>query len=260
MCHHQEGDDPYPRDEKGEIIFGDSHYIDTWKEMETLVKEGLVKSIGVSNFNEQQIKDILKICKIKPAVNQVSFLFFSLPKNCGSMQNIRILKVECHPYLNQKKLKKFCEAEDILMMAYSPLGSPGQQAANKYKPIEDTNVLRLSLKHGKSPSQILIRYQVSKRQFSSKFLHKYIILKKSFVQIQRGVIVLPKSVNKHRIIENANVFDFRLEDADMDTLDSLNLNIRFNPFLVYDFEFFFFCLMIMLTKVLGVQDALSSRS
>jgi diketogulonate reductase-like aldo/keto reductase len=68
--------------------------------MESLVREGLVKSIGLSNFNEQQIERILQICKYKPVVNQV----------------------EIHPYCPQIELHEFCKKHQILLEAYEPLG------------------------------------------------------------------------------------------------------------------------------------------
>jgi len=69
--------------------------------MELLVDEGLVKSIGLSNFNEEQIERILQICKHKPVVNQV----------------------EIHPYCPQLELETFCKKHQILLQAYAPLGS-----------------------------------------------------------------------------------------------------------------------------------------
>lgn len=61
-----------PADEDNRIIGSDASYLDTWKEMEKLVEQGLVKSIGISNFNSKQVEDILSIAKIKPVTNQVS--------------------------------------------------------------------------------------------------------------------------------------------------------------------------------------------
>ena len=74
----------------------ETHPTDTFKAMEKLVEKGLVRSIGVSNFNSAQISDIIEKCKIRPAANQV----------------------ECHPFLNQDKLLKFCKEKDIVLTAY----------------------------------------------------------------------------------------------------------------------------------------------
>ena len=67
-----------PMDDQGNIIFCDSNFEDTWKEMEKAVDLGLVKSIGVSNFNKKQVQRILDICTIKPVTNQEKFEFFNL--------------------------------------------------------------------------------------------------------------------------------------------------------------------------------------
>ncbi len=69
---YKEGDVLGPMDEAtGQFIASDADFLDTWKEMESCVKQGLTKSIGVSNFNSQQIQRILDNCTIKPVVNQV---------------------------------------------------------------------------------------------------------------------------------------------------------------------------------------------
>ena len=65
----------WPRDEAGNIRFCDSNFEDTWKELEKAVEMGLTKSIGISNFNKQQVQRILDICKIKPVTNQEKFQF-----------------------------------------------------------------------------------------------------------------------------------------------------------------------------------------
>ena len=72
---------------------------DTWEKMETLVELNLTKSIGVCNYNVENLLNILSICKIKPVVNGVEF----------------------HPYLYQKDLKEFCDIHKIVLFAYNPL-------------------------------------------------------------------------------------------------------------------------------------------
>lgn len=60
-----------PRRDDGSICYSDTHYRDTWKAMENLVDKGLVKAIGLSNFNARQVDDIITIARHKPVVNQV---------------------------------------------------------------------------------------------------------------------------------------------------------------------------------------------
>jgi len=173
-----------PTDDNGKLIYADVDYIDTWRAMEKCVKSGLVRSIGVSNFNSQQLQRVLDICTIKPVTNQV----------------------ECHPYLNQRKLIDFCRERDIVITAYSPLGSPDRPFAKLGEPalLLDPKVLAVANNHGKSAAQVLIRYQ-----------------------IQRGVIVIPKSVSKTRLQENFDINGFELSEDDMEILDSLNCNERY---------------------------------
>lgn len=66
----KEGDDLFPK-EGEKTLHSDADYLDTWKAMEELVQQGLVKSIGVSNFNKAQIERVLANCTIPPAMNQV---------------------------------------------------------------------------------------------------------------------------------------------------------------------------------------------
>jgi diketogulonate reductase-like aldo/keto reductase len=79
----QEGENGIPKDENNQLIFSDVDYVDTWKAMEECVKQGLTKSIGLSNFNSEQIQRVLDIASIKPVVNQVLVL------NCGHHKCIK---------------------------------------------------------------------------------------------------------------------------------------------------------------------------
>jgi len=64
-------DGPLFPEEDGKVLYSDADYVDTWKEMEKLVDQGLTKSIGVSNFNSEQLEQVLAIARIKPVTNQV---------------------------------------------------------------------------------------------------------------------------------------------------------------------------------------------
>lgn len=76
MCDFRRGSVMMPSNADGSIRYADTHYIDTWKAMETLVDQGLVKAIGLSNFNARQTDLILSIARHKPVVNQVCFIIF----------------------------------------------------------------------------------------------------------------------------------------------------------------------------------------
>lgn len=126
--------------ENGKILYSDVDIVDTWKAMENLVTKGMVKSIGVSNFNSVQIQKILDNCTIAPVNNQV----------------------ECHPYLNQAKLIKFCKDKGITVTAYSPFGSPDRPWAAPGDPLllEDPMLIDIGKNYGKSPAQVIIRWMV----------------------------------------------------------------------------------------------------
>uniref|UniRef100_A0A452DYX8 NADP-dependent oxidoreductase domain-containing protein n=1 Tax=Capra hircus TaxID=9925 RepID=A0A452DYX8_CAPHI len=168
----QPGEDFTPKDNKGNTI--------NTKALEELVDEGLVKNIGISNFNHFQIERLLNKpgLKYKPVINQI----------------------ECHPYLTQEKL--------IHVMAYSPLGCPNRSGGPSL--LEDPKSNEIAAKHKKSTAQVLIHFQ-----------------------IQRHVIVIPKSVTLAHITENFQVFDFKLSNEDMVTLLSLNRNWRLEEYPFY---------------------------
>ncbi|XP_053689653.1 aldo-keto reductase family 1 member B1-like isoform X1 [Sabethes cyaneus] len=138
--------------------------------------------------------------------------------NCNSKQVERILaiakikpvvnQIECHPYLAQTKLSPFCTSRGIVITAYSPLGSPNRPWAKPDDPqlMEDPKIVTIAKKYGKTSAQILIRYQ-----------------------IQRGHVVIPKSVNKSRIQSNFEVFDFELTEDDIKLITSFDCNGRLVP-------------------------------
>ncbi|XP_025416861.1 1,5-anhydro-D-fructose reductase-like [Sipha flava] len=182
---------PVANENQIRYIEGNYSYLDTWKSMERCVQLGLTKSIGISNFNMKQVKDILGIATIIPVVNQV----------------------ENHPYLTQNKLKEFCETNGILLTAYGPLGLPyiftkslpyTNKTIKKAVLLDDPIVKKIAAKYKKTSAQILIRFQ-----------------------IQRAVLVIPKSSNPVRQKENFEVWDFAIGTEEMNLLELLNQNLRY---------------------------------
>jgi len=125
----------WPKNADGTQDVSDVDFVDTYKAMENLVKLGLVKSIGVSNFNSEQIQRILDECEIKPVTNQI----------------------ECSPTLNQKDLIKFCKERDITVTAYSPLGQ-GNPTLKTPAYLYDEKVQVIGDKYGKTAGQVILRY------------------------------------------------------------------------------------------------------
>ncbi|MBG9449740.1 glyoxal reductase [Cytobacillus firmus] len=149
-------------------------YLETWKALEKLYKDGKARAIGVSNFQIHHLKDILKNSSEKPAVNQV----------------------ELHPLLSQKELREFCSEHNIKVQAWSPIA--------RGRVLEDSDIKEIAERHNKSAAQIILRWH-----------------------LQNGIMVIPKSVKKDRLRENADIFDFELTEDEMRQMNALNINHRF---------------------------------
>lgn len=106
-------------------------------------------------------------------------------------------QVEYHPLLNQKELLQYCKAEGIQLEAWSPIMKGN---------LDLPQITEIANKYGKTPAQIVLRWD-----------------------LQHGVVTIPKSVRKERILENANIFDFALSEEDMNAIDSMNKDYRFGP-------------------------------
>ncbi|CAI6313490.1 glyoxal/methylglyoxal reductase [Bacillus subtilis] len=107
-------------------------------------------------------------------------------------------QVEFHPRLTQKELRDYCKAQGIQLEAWSPL-MQGQLLDNEV-------LTQIAEKHNKSVAQVILRWD-----------------------LQHEVVTIPKSIKEHRIIENADIFDFELSQEDMDKIDALNKDERVGP-------------------------------
>ena len=153
-----------------------NHFFDTWKAIEQLYENKMVRAIGVCNFHQSHFELLKTRANIKPMINQI----------------------EIHPYLVQKELIEYLNKEQIAIEAWSPLA--------RGRVVEEPLLINIGQKYQKSSSQVTLRWHV-----------------------QKGLIVIPKSVNPLRIAENMQIFDFELTDTEMQQIDSLNEDFRTGP-------------------------------
>ena len=131
---------------------------------------GLTRHIGVSNFTPALIAEAVAFLEEPVVTNQCEY----------------------HPRLDQSRLIAACRQKEVSFTSYCPLGRAGDILA-------DPKVTAIANRHGKTPAQVLLRWQVQ----------------------QQGVIAIPKSANRQRIAENIAIFDFALDDAEMRVLFGL---------------------------------------
>ena len=140
----------------------------TWRAFEELYREGRIKAIGVSNFLAHHVQALTEDGDIKPMVNQIEY----------------------HPGFGQVKSAEYCQANGIVVEAWSPLGSGGV--------LKNGELNRIAKKYNKSAAQICIRWL-----------------------LQKNIVPLPKSTHEKYIMENADVFDFALSKEDMASIDRI---------------------------------------
>ncbi len=154
----------------------DTNYLDVYKALEKIYQDGRVRSIGVSNFHVHHLEYLLKEATVVPVINQIEF----------------------HPHLTQEEVRAYCTDKGIQVEAWSPLMNGAL--------LEEALIQELASKYGKTPAQIVLRYDV-----------------------QHNVVTIPKTMTETRMIENLDIFDFALTDDEMTQLDTLNDGLRCGP-------------------------------
>lgn len=150
--------------------FGD--YYGAWRAMEEMYQEGIIRAIGVCNFDDARLVDLCMNHEVRPAVNQV----------------------EIHPFYQQGSAIQTMKRYHIQSEAWGPL-SEGQKNIFQHRQLN-----KIAARYQKSVAQIILRWNV-----------------------QRGVVVIPKSSHKERMKENLDIWDFVLDSKDMETIASLDI-------------------------------------
>lgn len=156
----------------------------TWCELENIAKSGLVKSIGLSNCGIKHLQKILD----------------------ASLRRPDVLQVECHPFLQQKKLLAFCKKNNIAVTAYSPLGSSDRVDKRGNEPVllQNPVVSEIASEMQITPAQLLIAWG-----------------------LHHGTAVIPKSVNLEHLRENFQAVDIILPKLYLDKLAHLECGWRY---------------------------------
>lgn len=144
-------------------------FLSTWKVLEEFKADGRARSIGVSNFNQDHLEAIAAGADTAPAINQI----------------------ELHPYLVNRELADYCQAQGIAVESWSPLA--------KSEAIADPVIVDIAEAVGHTPAQVILRWHV-----------------------EHGYIVIPKSVTPSRVAENTGIFDFSLDEAQIAAIDALD--------------------------------------
>lgn len=180
-------------DDNKEVVSWDKVPIrETWEALETVVDQGIARSIGVSNFQAQSLYDIQTYAR----------------------HPISALQIEHHPYLVQPDLVALAAELNITVTAYSSFGPQSFielagifSARAKDTPLllESAAIKAIADKHGKTPAQVLLRWAT-----------------------QRGVAVIPKSNNPGRLAQNLDVTGFDLAKEEIEQISGLDRGLRFN--------------------------------
>ena len=144
----------------------------TWRAMEKAYKDGKVRAIGVSNFQEARYFDFQHYVDVKPMVNQL----------------------QCNAMIQQRGIEPLLNETNCRIMAWGPLGGQGVDGIIKSELLGS-----IGAKYGKTASQVALRWLT-----------------------QRGIVAIPKSTHKERMIQNFNIFDFTLTAEEMTQIATMN--------------------------------------
>lgn len=161
--------------------------IESWKAAVKLLGEGRVRAIGMCNSSSTDLKRLADAAGVTPAVNQV----------------------ELHPYFAQPELQTADREMGIVTQAWSPIGGVKRywgKGAAQDDPLQDSAITGLAEKYGKTPAQIVLRWQ-----------------------IELGHSIIPKSVHANRIRENGEIFDFSLTADEVAAINAINRDERGGP-------------------------------
>ena len=152
---------------------------EVWRALEDAYEAGKLKAVGVSNFLQDDLENILADCKVKPMVNQILL----------------------HISNTNKELVEFCEKEQILVEAYSPIAHG--------EALKNPEITAMAEKYGVTPAQLCIRYT-----------------------IQLGTVALPKTANPEHMKSNA-ALDFEISEEDMNVLKDMKKIENYGEFTVF---------------------------
>jgi diketogulonate reductase-like aldo/keto reductase len=153
----------------------------TWRALEKIFQEGKAMAIGVSNFEQNHLQDIIDMNGTLPAVDQVEF----------------------QPYWHEFDLVHFCQGRNITFNGYAPLGTPDWAPITHDWPGHNTTmqqptIVKIAQEHDKTPAQVILRWQW-----------------------QLGIVLNPRSENPEHMKENLDIFDFSLSDAEMQQMTQI---------------------------------------
>lgn len=176
----------FPQEGSGLISLNKIPLEETWAGMEEVKEARLAKHIGVSNFSAKKIAQV----------------------NQSAAQKIEVNQVELHPMLQQKDLLDFCKKEQVVLTAYSPLGSrdriPQMKAEDEPDMFEIPAIKAIAENHNCSPAQVLIAWAVN-----------------------RDTVVIPKSTNEARLKQNLEAANIKLSVEEMNQINQLDRHFRY---------------------------------